>query len=129
MAKVLIIDDDEDARTMMVRICTNVGVETILASNGVDIEGVMNPDVVLALLDWEGDSQGLECARFIRKRFPGVCVYIFSGADHGTIANTLHAEKVSVAGIIDKPAHMEEIERVVLSALAAARGEWPYNTA
>ena len=123
MAKVLIIDDEEDVRVMIARTCNIAGVEVVQAESGLNIERVVDSEVIVAFLDWAGDSQGLECARFLYEWFPKIRVYIFSGNDRSVIVRNLYSECVSVAGVVDKTASMEEIELLVRSALYAKKAE------
>ncbi|OEZ00676.1 MULTISPECIES: response regulator transcription factor [Stenotrophomonas] len=83
--------------------------------------------VDVAIVDYtlaEGDLQGMELLRMLRRRFPRVRVLMFSAnVHHVMISNTLAA---GAAGVISKGETLDELARAILR-VAAGHDHVPVN--
>lgn len=83
--------------------------------------------VDVAIVDYtlaEGDLQGMELLRMLRRRFPRVRVLMFSAnVHHVMISNTLAA---GAAGVISKGETLDELARAILR-VAAGHDHVPLN--
>jgi len=83
--------------------------------------------VDVAVVDYtlaEGDLQGMELLRMLRRRFPRVRVLMFSAnVHHVMISNTLAA---GAAGVVSKGETLEELARAV-GRVAAGHSHVPLN--
>jgi DNA-binding response OmpR family regulator len=118
MARILVIDDEQDMRTMLEQILKAAGYEVILAADG--REGVMRhrtspADLVITDL-YMPNQDGMETIRELRSRFPTVAIIAMSGKlDTGTMLSI--AQNATDVGILHKPFLTDELIAAVARAL------------
>jgi len=121
MARILIIDDDPDMRSLLEHTLKSSGHEIEMAADGK--EGLMlydakRPDIVITDL-YMPTKGGLETIIELRRRSPQVPIIALSGT--GAAEKMLAiAQKFGAFAIIHKPFTAEELERVVRKAIGAA---------
>ncbi|HQU73156.1 MAG: response regulator [Calditrichaeota bacterium] len=117
MAKILVIDDDQQLRKMLVRILKSNGYDVRQAGNGEegmkllceDVPELVITDIVMP------DKEGLETISDIRRQFPQVKIIAMSGGGHSIdAANPLFiAGKIGASHTLTKPFEIEKILDVV----------------
>jgi CheY-like chemotaxis protein len=122
VTRVLVVDDDVHARTVVRAILENAGMEVVEATDGA--AGLLafrdsGADLVLCDL-FMPDVDGLEMIRALRGEFPGVKVIAMSaGGFHGTVDLLAVARRLGAAEVLPKPftssALVEAVERVLQS--------------
>jgi DNA-binding response OmpR family regulator len=123
MARILVIDDEQDMRAMLEQILKAAGYEVILAADG--REGLMRhrtslADLVITDL-YMPNQDGMETIRELRSRFPTVAIIAMSGKlDTGTMLSI--AQNATDVGILHKPFLTDELIAAVARAL---RGKSP----
>jgi DNA-binding response OmpR family regulator len=120
MARILIIDDEPDVRTMVEQILKPTGHEVILAADG--REGVLRhqtspADLVITDL-FMPTQDGVETIREFRSRWPEVAIIAMSG---NATAETMLviAQHLGSVGILQKPFVGDELIAAVVKALGA----------
>src|SRR5436190_9714568 len=121
MARILIIDDDPDMRSLLEQTLKASGHELEMAADGK--EGLMlydtkPADIVITDL-YMPTKGGLETIIELRRRSPQVPIIALSGT--GAAEKMLSiAQKFGAFAIIHKPFSAEELESVVRKAMSAA---------
>lgn len=120
MAKLLVIDDEEDVRAFVKNFFTKRGLEILLASSGDEaIKIISNQNVDLILLDMRMDGlTGLETMTQLRHYQPMVKIVIVSAVIDEEVSE--QARALGVTGICHKPLMLEELERIVMMELDRA---------
>jgi two-component system nitrogen regulation response regulator NtrX len=115
---ILIIDDDDEVRSLMSDVLRDEGYCTHLAANEQEAIAVLKKSALdLVFLDlWMGDdeSAGIKILGKIRKTYPEIPVIIISG--HGTIDVAVQAIQNGAVDFIEKPF---VIEKLLLTAKRA----------
>ena len=129
MARILIIDDDENVRSMLMRVLSANGHEVITAINGRNIisrvEEFVPQLVITDIIMPEAD--GLETIRDLRNNFPHVHIIAISGGglsvslDHLPIARMMGAE-LTLKKPIDNEQLLAMIDEVLDSSGAGDSG-------
>lgn len=115
-AKVLVIDDDEAMRSMLVQMLHRLGYEVAAASNGragLDLVRASPPDLVITdLLMPEKD--GIETIMELRRLDPSLRVIAISGGGRFGSADYLHmARKLGAVATLEKPFEREQLKAVL----------------
>lgn len=116
MARVLIIDDEEQVRKMIREVLEGAGHEVVEASNG--REGMKlyeaNPtDVVITDLVMP-EQEGLETITKLRRRFPAAKIIAISGAQQKLDLDLLYvAEKLGALRTMEKPFDVRKLLAIV----------------
>lgn len=118
MPRILVIDDDEDLRTLLGQVLESAGYEVLLASNGA--EGIklfrqVPADLVLTDL-FMPEREGLETIMELRRKEPGVAVIAMSGK---TLASSMLAvaRQLGAVETLEKSFSAEQLLRAVENAL------------
>ena len=120
MAKILLIDDEEQMRFLLTRMLTRDGHEVFLAEDGV--EGVQTfyqakPDLVITDIVMP-NKDGLEVIAEIRTTHPKQSIIAMSGGRRILAANLDSVEAIGVKGILQKPFTHQQLQEVVQLALS-----------
>ncbi len=109
MAKILIIDDNENIRVNLAGILSDEGHESIEAADGEQGLKLLNEsDVDAVLLDMKLPGiDGLEVLKQIKEKKPEIEVLLISG--HGTIADAVQAMKSGAYDFIEKPLSTDRV--------------------
>ena len=116
MARVLVIDDEEQVRTLIREVLEGAGHEVMEARNGREAMKLYeaNPtDVVITDLVMP-EQDGLETIRELRRRFPAVKIIAVSGAQQKLNLDLLYvAEKLGALRTMEKPFDIRKLVALV----------------
>jgi CheY-like chemotaxis protein len=118
MARILVIDDEADMRTMLEQMLKSSGHEVVSAANGqegVELYRATSPDVVILDLVMPV-QEGLETIAKLRKEFPNVVIVAMSGKTAATTMLTV-ARRLGAVAVLQKPFLPEQLMSVVEEAL------------
>lgn len=121
MARIIVIDDNEAARSTMRRVLERVGHEVLEASEGdAGLKLLAEAGTALVITDiFMPGQDGIVTLRRIKKEFPGVRVIAVSGGDAtGRIDLRRDAELLGAARTLRKPFAPAELRRAVEETLA-----------
>lgn len=116
MAKVLVLDDDADARHVMCAMLKNVGHDPHGSSDPAQAMHealTFKPDVLVA--DWilKPDHTGLEVAEALRAAHPNLGIVFISGLPHDEIESRVH--HLGRYAIVSKPCEFFELFEAIQS--------------
>jgi len=123
MARILIIDDDDDVRTMLSLTLTQFGHSVIEARDGK--EGLQrfaetNPDLVITDIVMP-EKEGLEVLMELRKKQPAPKVIAISGGGRQSTSDYLRAAKyMGASRVLEKPFSQEALFEAINDLLAGA---------
>ena len=115
MARVLIVDDDEEARLLQRHILESVGHELYFAKNGAEAMRLFmrkNPEVVVTDLQMPG-GDGVELIEALVGKFPDVQIIAVSGTESELLST---AKMMGARTTLKKPVS----PRALLDAVAEA---------
>lgn len=122
-ADILIIDDEDDIRSLIEGILQDEGYETRQANNDKSAYKAMTekkPDlVILDIWLHNSDDDGLAILENIKQDFPYMPVLMISG--HGTIETAVSAIKIGAYDFIEKPFKSDRLLLMIERALEASR--------
>ncbi len=117
MDKVLIIDDDKDMQSLLSRIISSEGYETLVADDGKNALKEIKahlPDVVLLDIKLPG-MNGIKVLEEIKKIDRSLIVIMLTG--YGDIKDAVHSMKLGAFNYITKPFENREIIANIKNAL------------
>ena len=121
MPRVLVIDDDQGVRELLVELLGEIGYDVTEADNGasgLDLVPHVHPDAVCLDL-WMDGMPGLEVLDRLADDYPRLPVVIVT-AD--PLIDTMHdALKRGASGYILKPFDLDHLRRVLAAALRGQR--------
>jgi two-component system nitrogen regulation response regulator NtrX len=119
--RVLIVDDEESIRSVLVRLLTYEKFSTLTATDGKSaIEAVSNELLDIVLLDVKMPGMdGIEVLKRIKRMDPALPVVIVSG--HGTIETAVEATKLGAFDFIEKPIDMDRVLLTVRNGIKQGR--------
>jgi len=123
MARVLVVDDQDDVRSLLARLLARDGHRTTTASESTEARAQLRHDrfeLVLCDVNMPGES-GFELARWILAEHPSTAVVIVSGVDDPDLA--ADAVELGAYGYVVKPFKACEIPIAVANALRRRRLE------
>ena len=120
MAKLLIVDDEDDVREFAANFFRKRKVEVITASSGEEaIEIVVNQKPGLILLDIKMNGiDGIETLRRIKDKDKDVKVIMVTGTKPEEGRTFDRCRQLGAVNYIHKPLELDELERVVLKELS-----------
>lgn len=122
-ADILIVDDQEDIRTLIGGILTDEGFTTRMAADSTSALAAVDekqPDLVILDIWLEtGDMDGLHILKKIAKKYPLVPVIMISG--HGTIETAVSAIQLGAYDFIEKPFKADKLLVLANRAIETAR--------
>ncbi len=123
MGDILIVDDEEDIRTLIADILGDEGFGTRMAASSEEAMAELNRDPPgLMILDiWLKDSRmdGIDVLKATKRDNPGVPVVIISG--HGNIEIAVAAIKQGAYDFIEKPFNVDQLLVVISRAMETSR--------
>lgn len=124
MAKILLIDDDEDLRPMLVKFLKERGHEMCEAANGREgLELIANGPVDLVITDLVmPEQEGVETIRSLRADYPAVRVIAISGLTRRSDFYLKLAAKFGADRTLLKPFALENLGLAVDQVLAGRAG-------
>lgn len=128
MARILLVDDDDDVRRAMSRTLERLGQEVTPARTGREALSSMEesaPDLLLTDINMP-DMDGIELMMAVRKRWPGVPIIAVSGG--GMLPKDLLLANASVLGAVatlQKPVELAALGEALASALGPSAPSSP----
>jgi DNA-binding response OmpR family regulator len=123
MARILLIDDDDDVRSMLRQTLAHFGHEVIEARNGkegLDFFSDARADLVITDIVMP-EKEGLEVLKALRAREPGVKVIAISGGGRQRASENLNmARLLGAAKVLSKPFSSEVLMAAVNELVPAA---------
>lgn len=116
MARVLVIDDEEQVRTLIREVLEGAGHEVIEARNGREAMKLYeaNPSSVVITDLVMPEQDGIETIRELRRRFPAVKIIAVSGAEQKLNLDLLYvAEKLGALRTMEKPFDIRKLVALV----------------
>ena len=116
MARVLVIDDEEQVRTLIREVLEGAGHEVMEAGNGREAMKLYeaNPTKVVITDLVMPEQDGLETIRELRRRFPTVKIIAVSGAQQKLNLELLYvAEKLGALHTLEKPFEIRKLVALV----------------
>ncbi len=117
LPKLLIVEDDDDLREVMVDSLCSMNVQLLVAENGfVGLQMIesLSPDAVLSDLNMP-KMNGLEMLKNLRQKGMQTPVVLLSG--YKDEKNSAEAQTWGVLDFLDKPCHIEELIVVLEKAI------------
>src|SRR5215475_1530016 len=129
-AKILVADDEQNLRRVLVALLRREGHEVVQAANGLEaIEQLAagDYDVVITDLRMPG-ADGMEVLRTASKNYPHVPVIMITA--YGSVGQAVEAIKAGAFDYIEKPFEQDQIRVIVDKAIgqAVANREAPRPT-
>jgi len=121
---VLVVDDSLSARRFLSRLVTDLGMEAVAASDGLDaLEKIEQQRPDLLLLDLEMPRMnGLELTAQLRRESATVDLPVIMITSRSTVKHREEAERVGVDHYLTKPYQEEQLEALILESLHATAG-------
>jgi DNA-binding response OmpR family regulator len=120
MPKILLIDDDDQLRTMLKLVLTSSGYEVSEACNGNEASRIYQqqyPDLVITDLLMP-DKEGLELIMELRRNNKDIKIIAMSGGGRGGAVNYLEAAgKLGAQQTLAKPFSRQELLRAVRAVM------------
>ena len=127
-AKILVADDEQNLRRVLVAMLRRDGHDVVQAANGAEaIERLADVDVVITDLRMPG-ADGMEVLRTATKTFPQLPVIMITA--YGSVGQAVEAIKAGAFDYIEKPFEQDSIRTIVEKAInqAAANRTAPRAT-
>ena len=117
-AKILVADDEQNLRRVLVTMLRRDGHEVIQAASGVEaIDRLADVDIVITDLRMPG-VDGMEVLRTASKSFPQVPVIMITA--YGSVGQAVEAIKAGAFDYIEKPFEQDAIRTIVDKAIGQA---------
>src|SRR3954451_19499013 len=117
-AKILVADDEQNLRRVLVALLRREGHEVLQASNGLEaIDQLADVDVVITDLRMPG-ADGMEVLRSAAKHHPHVPVIMITA--YGSVGQAVEAIKAGAFDYIEKPFEEDSIRVIVDKAIGQA---------
>ncbi len=121
-ARILVVDDESDIRSLLREILSEEGYEVEVASNAAEARALRAraaPDLVLLDI-WMPDTDGITLLREWSDTSEDGCpVVMMSG--HGTVETAVEATRLGAFDFVEKPLSLAKLLRTVERALEAGR--------
>ena len=111
-AKVLIVEDEETARGLCVRVLESLGLATEIADSTARALAILESgqiDIILSDVRMPG-LDGIELLKVIRERYSEIPVVMMTG--YGTISQAVQAIQLGAYDYITKPFNVDDLERL-----------------
>jgi two-component system response regulator (stage 0 sporulation protein F) len=121
MARILVIDDDDDVRALCRDVLEGIGHQVVEASNG--LEGIRafheNPAIVVLCDIFMPVTDGFETIVKLKNEYPGVKIIVVSGRLCDGMNYADIARRLGAVRTIEKPFDVEELVTVVQETIDA----------
>lgn len=112
MAKILVVDDEQNIRDVLKRAFENVGYDVLVAKNGIEGQELYlehNPDVVILDIIMP-EQEGIETILKLKAADKNVKIVAVSGGGMGNAINYLdNALKLGAKAAYEKPVNIKEL--------------------
>lgn len=116
--KILVVEDESLVARDLEQILQGLGYQVVgLAQSGAEAVGKVGetrPDLVLMDIFLQGDSDGVQAAEVIGRRFGTPVVFLTAHTDKGTV---IRAQTVNPAGYLVKPFGPDKLNETIANAL------------
>ncbi len=123
-SKVLIIDDEESIRSVLIRAISSLGYDVKAAADGhtgISLCNEWNPDIILTDI-FMPEQDGLEIIRSLRKTLPGVPIIAMSGGGNMGHLDVLRtARAMGAVNNLSKPFEISDLKDALESAAETDR--------
>ena len=117
-AKILVADDEQNLRRVLVALLRRDGHEVLQAASGLEaIERLADVDVVITDLRMPG-ADGMEVLRSASKNHPHVPVIMITA--YGSVGQAVEAIKAGAFDYIEKPFEQDSIRSIIEKAIGQA---------
>lgn len=120
MARILVIDDEDQTRNMLLQVLQRAGHEVVTArdgSEGLQLYHTTLADLIITDILMP-EKEGLETIIELRREFPNVKIIAMSGGGHKGNLNFLQAAKrLGAQRTLQKPFHLQEVIQLVTEVL------------
>lgn len=121
-ARILVVDDETDIRTLVKEILTDEGYEVAVAANAGEarqLRSQFSPDLILLDI-WMPDVDGITLLReWMAAGNGGSAIVMMSG--HGTVETAVEATRLGALDFVEKPLSLAKLLRTVERGLESAR--------
>ncbi|NND65865.1 MAG: response regulator [Gammaproteobacteria bacterium] len=121
MARILVVDDEQDIRDLLSDILRDEGYSVQLAANGIEAQNAKrqgNPDLILLDI-WLPDTDGISLLRQWSTE-PGKLPPVIVMSGHGTIDTAVEATRLGAFEFLEKPIALKELLSAIQRALQTA---------
>jgi two-component system nitrogen regulation response regulator NtrX len=119
MTEILVVDDEQDIRSLIADIIEDEGYKPVMAADGKEaIDKLIASQIGIVILDiWlEGsETDGLKVLEFIKNKYPNTQVIMISG--HANIKMAVDAIKMGAYDFIEKPFNEDKLITVINRAV------------
>lgn len=111
--RILIVDDEENARVALSKILAHEGYDVLSAKNGVEaLNCLRNKDVELIITDLNmPEMNGLMFLRELNRRHPAISVIMITA--YGEVESYIEAMTLGAFEYINKPVKYDELKKVI----------------
>lgn len=119
MAKILVVDDDQQIRSLLMRVFVSSGYDVRTAENGaVGIKMLREEAADLLVTDiLMPEKEGIETIMEVKRDFPGMKIVAISGGDRDGCDFLPMTKPLGADCSLRKPFSLEEISKVVKELL------------
>jgi two-component system nitrogen regulation response regulator NtrX len=128
-ARILVVDDESEIRSLLKEILADEGYEVDVAANAAEARALRaehNPDLVLLDI-WMPDSDGITLLREWAEPAGSTPCPIVMMSGHGTVETAVEATRLGAFDFVEKPLSLAKLLRTVERALDSARNKRPQN--
>lgn len=113
MKRILLVDDEENARNALARILAREGYEVSSAGNGFQaLEQLQNSPVELVITDINmPEMNGMSFLRELNRLYPGINVIMITA--YGEVESYIEAMNLGAFEYINKPVRMDELKKII----------------
>lgn len=111
--RILLVDDEENARTALAKILSREEYEVISAGNGFEaLELLKNVQVDLVITDINmPEMNGMSFLREINRLYPGINVIMVTA--YGEVESYIEAMNLGAFEYINKPVRINELKKII----------------
>jgi two-component system response regulator (stage 0 sporulation protein F) len=111
--RILLVDDEENARAALARILTREGYEVFTAGNGCEaLEHLQISPVELVITDINmPEMNGMSFLRELNRLYPGIVVIMITA--YGEVESYIEAMNLGAFEYINKPVRMDELKKII----------------
>jgi DNA-binding NtrC family response regulator len=111
--RILLVDDEENARTALARILAREGYEVFSAGNGFEaLELLQSSTVELVITDINmPEMNGMSFMRELNRLYPGINVIMITA--YGEVESYIEAMNLGAFEYINKPVRMDELKKII----------------
>jgi len=111
--RILLVDDEENARTALAKILSREEYEVISAGNGFEaLELLKNTQVDLVITDINmPEMNGMSFLREINRLYPGINVIMVTA--YGEVESYIEAMNLGAFEYINKPVRINELKKII----------------